>query len=181
MMTRSQSGLAALVLSLLVGACIGRAPGSASPSAVATTASAAATTAYPSPVASATPDPEPTLAPPPVATLVAGAVLEPGEPGSWTWAGGSNAAPWLPATALDLVEIAAGPVEIDLAGVAVESWTARAAAAADVAGASPVPLGEGAGPPAFQAPAAGSWVVSVQVVFANGLGDASYYWHLEVR
>ena len=38
----------------------------------------------------------------------------------------------------------------------------------------------GRGPPTFAAPGAGAWTVEVHVVFGDGLGNASYFWRLEV-
>ncbi len=44
-----------------------------------------------------------------------------------------------------------------------------------------VTLGEGAGAPAFPAPAAGSWTAEVTVDFGPNVGSASYFWRLDVR
>lgn len=132
----------------------------------------------PSPTASPPATPAPTLEPPPGATLVAGTTQAPGSIGSWTWAGGTNAAPWLPASALDPVPLPAGPVRIELGGTGIESWTAQVAPVDDTAGVGATILAEGTGPPAFDAPDESAWVLAVQVVFDQGRGDAVYYWHV---
>jgi hypothetical protein len=42
-------------------------------------------------------------------------------------------------------------------------------------------MAEGSGEPlAFVAPPSGSWSVSVNVLFADNLGSAAYYWLIEV-
>lgn len=133
----------------------------------------------PRPTSPATPpSAEPTLEPPPPADLVAGGGRHPGEVGSYTWAGGSGSAPWLPAAALDPAQVgvatrAAIEVAVD---VTVAEWIARAAAEDDPTGSSITPLGSGAGEPSFALPSGGPWVVAVQTVFAGGRGDATWYW-----
>jgi hypothetical protein len=126
----------------------------------------------------APPSAEPTLEPPPAAVLVAGSGRHAGEVGSYTWAGGSDSAPWLPATALAPAPVGgADGASIEVLGdVAIAEWVARAAPADDPAGASVTPLGTGAGEPSFPLPAGGPWVVAVHAVFADGRGDATWYW-----
>jgi hypothetical protein len=148
-----------------------------------TTSASEAAISSPSPWLSRSPsvaplDEERSLEPPPGATLVAGGVRQPGEAGSWAWAGGTSDAPWLPATALERVDVPASAVTVELDGGAdVASWTASAASAHDTDGIDIEPLGDGSGTPSFRLPS-GDWVVAVDVRFADGRGSAIYYWHL---
>ena len=165
-------------------------PATTSPGAVPT---ASATPASPPPVADSPTPPatsppgsapasagEPSLETPPAAALVAAGASHPGEPGSWTWAGVTSDAPWLPAQALVRADVPAGTVTVTMdEDLEVESWTAVAATADDTQGLELEPLGDGAGQPSFRL-AGGEWVVAVDVRFADGLGSAVYYWHLVV-
>ncbi len=186
-MISSRPGRPALVLlAALLGGCVGSAPttsnrASEPPPPTASPATTLAPTA--SPPTPATGSPEPTLQPPPAATLVAGGAEAIGRVGSYVWAGGSDAAPWFPATALHPVQVDAGSeATVALApDVDVASWTARSAAADDPTAETVTPLGSGAGRPAFPVPATGDWVVSLEVSFGGGLGDATWYWHLIVE
>ena len=135
------------------------------------------------PVATAQASPEVTAEAPPVATLVAGHVERVAVVGAYTWAGLSEASPWLPASMLEPVRVPASSevwvrIEPDRP---VEAWTARAAAVDDLDASAIIPVGEGRGLPRFLVPAAGPTVVAVHVVFAGGAGDATYYWHLDTR
>ena len=65
--------------------------------------------------------PEATLEPPPDATLVSGGVEQTGVPGGYTWRGGAESAPWLPAAALEGVTASAGRVAIAVGAVALLS------------------------------------------------------------
>lgn len=142
----------------------------------------------PEPTTEATAEPttevtaEPTLEPPPAAVLVVAGVKHPGEVGSYVWAGGSDSAPWLPAAALETAPVAGGArAEVRLEpAVDISTWTARIAPADDAAGDDAEPLGSGAGRPGFELPSAGAWVVSVRATFADGLGDATWYWHVVI-
>ena len=141
-------------------------------------------TAVPTPQPSAAasdpaPSVEPTLEPPPAADLRSGGVEQPGVPGGYTWRGGSESAPWLPADALEAVTVSAGRVEIAI-DPPVERWVARVADVADTTGASASPLASGDHEISFEAPASGHWVLAVEVVFASGAGDAAYYWEVAV-
>ncbi len=120
---------------------------------------------------------------PPAATLVASGVAVEGKVGSYTWAGLSNSAPWLPARALPPSAVApSSEVEVRIAAEhPVEQWVARAAAAGDADGSTIIPVGQGGGLPRFLVPAVGPTVVAVHVVFADGAGDATYYWHLDTE
>jgi hypothetical protein len=174
-----------LALALFASACTaGRAPSaspppseSPAPPSVGATPPAVAPTAIPNPTIA-------TEAPvvPPGATLSAGEVRQPAELGSWTWQGRSDSAPWLPASALDVVAVPAAAelrVAVDDAEP-LAGWTARAAPASDPSGTEITPLGTGSGEPAFAPPAAGAWVIQVQARFVAG-GDAAWYWSVDVR
>ena len=63
----------------------------------------------------------------------------------------------------------------------VSGWTARRARAGVTSPVGTIPVGSGTGPIAIDAPATGSWTLAVSVVFANGLGSATWYWRLDVR
>jgi hypothetical protein len=128
-----------------------------------------------------TPDPVVAV---PIARLGSG---EAGALGSYTFAGQGTDAPWLPARMLQPVPVRPGAaVEVRVEGVRIASWTARVAEASDATGATATGAGKG-GPIAagtavtIDAPKSrGGWVLMVQVVFADEVGDAAYYWRLDV-
>jgi hypothetical protein len=123
---------------------------------------------------------EPTLEPPPAAVLVSAGTEERGVPGGYSWRGGTESAPWLPAAALEPVVVAAGTVQVRV-DAPVERWTARVAAIADTSGARAVPLASGDAQIEFETPARGTWVVAVEASFASAAGNAIYYWEVVVR
>jgi hypothetical protein len=115
---------------------------------------------------------------------VAPGVAEGGDPvvgslGSYAWGNAGSDSPWLRGAP---IRVGAGePMTVAVADdVPVASWRARYApsSASDPAGATA--LGAGVGLPTFAAPPDGSWTVEVHVTFAEGLGDATYFWRLEV-
>jgi hypothetical protein len=178
-------GIAAMSMAVLAScsSSSGAPPGSTlvSPS---VTPSAATPTVEPStpepsvPTASA----EPTLEPPPIAMLMIGGHAYPGKIGGYTWKSHGDAAPWLPARALDPVSASArSHVTVKLDGATVAHWTATMARASDTGGTNPTGIGEGARTISFDGPRSGSWVVSVAVEYAGDLGDGAYYWRLDVR
>ena len=117
---------------------------------------------------------------PPVAQLAAeGGDSVTGQLGTYTWGDGGSDSPWLPGAP---IAVGAGePLGVSFRSpITVATWQARAVpeGADGPAGASI--LGEGTGAPAFGAPAAGSWTAEIHVVFDGGVGDASYFWRLEV-
>ena len=161
---------------------------SAPPTTAATAdASAPAGPAGPTAAVSAQPAAPATDRPPdeaPVAWLIADGDRFPGAIGGYVFGTSSSSAPWLPATALSPVTVAAGTtlaVELDDRAT-IASWGARYAAASDTTGDRLRGLGEAPGPPIeFAAPPAGTWVVSVVITYGGGLGDGAYYWHLVVQ
>jgi hypothetical protein len=103
-----------------------------------------------------------------------------GQLGSYVWLETGSDAPWLPGAP---VAVGAGEpltVHFEPDGE-ITAWRARYAPAdqSDPQGAQA--LGEGAGAPAFPAPAIGSWTVEVAIDFGPGVGSASYFWRLDVR
>lgn len=118
---------------------------------------------------------------PPVARLaVEGGDSVTGQLGTFIWRDGGTDSPWLPGAP---ITIGAGePLSIDLdPAIGVASWRARfVPATADGPDGATV-LGEGTGRPAFPSPEPGAWTVEVHVVFADALGDASYFWRVEAR
>jgi hypothetical protein len=194
---RSRIWVAAVVLTQLVfiGACAGRPSGSVPAS---TAGSGAESPGLPQPTASvdlpspslapptdaASPStrPGPTLEPPPNATILVGGDVYRGEVGSYSWKASGQDAPWLPADALESVPVGAREsLRVTMKDVAIESWTARLAPAAEKDGLPATALGEGTGPIAFSGPSSGNWVILVTIQFADSLGSGAYYWLIEVR
>jgi hypothetical protein len=125
--------------------------------------------------------PSPTADRPPDARLAAeGGDSVVGQLGSYTWADGGSDSPWLPGAP---ITVGVGePLTIGFEPpVGVDSWGARVVPSTADGPDGAAILDQGAGPPAFAIPAAGSWTVEVRVVFADGAGDASYFWKVEVR
>jgi hypothetical protein len=143
--------------------------------------SAAATAAS---VASERPHPpdEPSNEAPLATLLVDGDLQHPGEVGGFDFMRYSQSAPWMPATALDRVDVKAGSdLRITLDDEAtVAEWSAAYAAADDPAGSVLVGLGTGTATAGFGAPPPGDWVLSVNVVYGGGAGSGAYYWHVVV-
>ncbi len=178
-MTRRSGGRLPIVLgtalAALVAACTAAAPPSEAPSVspphVTSNAPSASTEAVGSPSAE----------PPSALLRISGADAPvPGALGSYVWRGVGSDAPWLPGTAAQTPPGAG--LGVDLGGAApIASWTARLAPAADATGAQARGAGSGSGPVLVEAPTSGAWTLAVQVVFGDGLGDATYYWRLQVR
>ena len=102
-----------------------------------------------------------------------------GQLGTYVWGDGGSDSPWLPGAP---IAVGAGePLIVTFPSpAAVATWRARSVPSTADGPAGASVLGEGSGSPAFGAPAAGSWTVEVHVVFDGGVGDASYFWRLEV-
>lgn len=142
----------------------------------------------PTPSAAATePEPSPALPPDAIITLPDG-VTHAGTLGTFTLDDHGTDTPWLPASTLPQVAVGAdSEVNVQFAdGTPIGFWQAIYAAADDLVGDVTVGLGERAAesPPldavTFPAPPSGEWVVSVRLRFADGRGDATYYWYLAV-
>jgi hypothetical protein len=141
-----------------------------------------------SPSASSAEAPSPTAEPagtdaaegPPAAQLAAeGGDPVTGQLGTYIWGDGGSDSPWLPGAR---IAVGAGePLTVTFrSSAAVATWRARSVPSSADGPAGARLLGEGTGGPAFGAPPAGSWTVEVHVVFDGGVGDASYFWRLEV-
>jgi hypothetical protein len=118
----------------------------------------------------------------PAATLIVGGAAFPGEVGGFDFGTYTQSAPWLPAVALDRVEIVDGSslrIELDRRATIAE-WAASYAPADEPAGDGLIGLGSGDGNAQFDAPPPGDWVLSVTVVYGDGAGTGAYYWHIVV-
>ena len=118
---------------------------------------------------------------PPEALLAAeGGDPVPGQLGTYVWLETGSDSPWLPGVPL---AVGAGePLTVTLAPDGeIRAWTASyvPATARGPEGASS--LGDGAGTPQFEAPGPGVWTVEVLVEFASGVGEAHYFWRLQVE
>ena len=168
----------ATLIALVIAGCAGPASASTSPSA----AEPAATIVSPAPSAStvaSTASGTPGEVPPDASLAADGGDPVTAQLGTYTWRDTGSDSPWLPGAA---IAIGAGePLTVTLEpDIGVESWRARLVPATADGPAGAVVLGQGSGQLVFTAPAPGAWTVEVAVVFADALGDASYFWRLEV-
>jgi hypothetical protein len=182
--TRSRAILGAVValVALVVVAC-----GSAAPL---TTTTAAAGSPQGSPPRPPTTSPAATVGPsstiagrdaPPDALLAAeGGDPVAGQLGSFVWLQSGSDSPWLPGAPIAVGSGEPLTVSLDPDGD-IRAWAARFVPADAVGPEGATSLGEGSGPPRFEAPGPGAWTVEVVVEFAAGVGDASYFWRLEVE
>lgn len=128
--------------------------------------------------------PSPSLAgrdAPPDAVLAAeGGDPVTGQLGTYVWFGTGSDAPWLAGAPLTVGN--GEPLRLSVVpdGL-IASWEVRdlPAGAGDPEEARAITKGTGS--PAFDAPGPGTWTVEVNVVFAGGAGQASYFWRLEVE
>jgi hypothetical protein len=126
------------------------------------------------------------VAAPPAALLtVDGAPAVAGELGSYTYLGQGSDSPWLPATMLQPVEAGAGGrLVVRLAnGEPIARGSARVAQAGDTEGTETEPLGLSQEQQAvvIVGPGPGSWVLAVELDYADEAGSGLYFWRLEVR
>jgi len=63
----------------------------------------------------------------------------------------------------------------------IRAWSARYVPANAAGPDGAAPLGEGTGQPAFAAPGPGTWTVELFVEFAPAVGNAHYFWRLQVE
>lgn len=157
--------LVALVSALTIAACAGPAP--------------------PSPVIEPSWGPTDPAAPPGALLSVDGDPAVAGELGSYTYLGRGSDSPWLPARMLQPVRAGAdGRLVVRLAnGDPIAGGRARVARAADTQGTRTELLGLSQEQQALVivGPGPGSWVLAVDLDYAEGAGSGSYYWRLEVR
>lgn len=156
----------ALASALVVAACAGPSPPSPATEAPSDAATAAA-------------------APPDALLTVDGAPAVAGELGSYTYLGRGSDSPWLPATMLQPVQVGAGGrLVVRLAnGEPIARGSARVARAGDTEGAETEPLGLSQEQQAvvIVGPGPGSWVLAVELDYADEAGSGLYFWRLEVR
>jgi hypothetical protein len=132
----------------------------------------------------ATGGPSPTIAgrdAPPDAFLAAeGGDPIPGQLGTYVWLESGSDAPWLPGAPIAVGT--AEPLTVSLVPDGdIRAWSARYVPANAAGPDAAAPLGEGAGQPAFAAPGPGTWTVELFVEFAPAVGNAHYFWRLEVE
>lgn len=103
-----------------------------------------------------------------------------GQLGTYIWGDSGSDSPWLPGAP---IAVAAGePLAVTFAPeTAIESWTAIYVPASADGPAGGLTLGTGSASPSFQAPAAGSWTVDLEVTFPASTGSAHYAWRLDVE
>jgi hypothetical protein len=171
--------LTATVISLIIAGCAGPVPASSSPSAAGEPAATIASTAPSASAVASTASETPGEVPPDASLAAEGGDPITAQLGTYTWRDTGSDSPWLRGAP---IAIGAGePLTVTLEPViGVESWRARLVPATADGPAGAVILGQGPGPIAFTAPAPGAWTVEVAVTFADGLGDASYFWRFEV-
>ncbi|HEY8869147.1 MAG TPA: hypothetical protein VIM30_07120 [Candidatus Limnocylindrales bacterium] len=112
-----------------------------------------------------------------------------GTRGSYEFGGSAADVPWLPTSALMPTALPAdSPLSVGFNdGSAVGEWTASVAAAADAQGRDSSGVGgrEASQPPLVQVQIGGirqgNWVLAVRLFLADGSGDGTYFWSLEVR
>jgi len=187
--------MAIAVVSLLCAGCSSLPGASTNGSAPSSSASTAPSIPPESPIApfTASPSIEPSAEPTPASPDVGPAMPEPppaslaveggdpvvGELGSLTWRNSGSDAPWVPGTPM---RVGRGEqLTLTLAtDVRIETWTVRRTPTSTI-GSGVIGMGEGSAEPVtFAAPPAGSWSVSVNVLFAGNLGSAAYYWLIAV-
>lgn len=170
----------AAVICLVVAGCGGGAPASSASASASSQPGATIASQPASPTAVVAVPPGTPGEVPPTASLAA----EGGDPvtaqlGTYTWRDTGSDSPWLPGAP---IAVGAGePLTVTLSpAIGVESWRTRLVPATADGPAGAVTLGQGAGPLVFATPAPGAWTIEVAVVFGDALGDASYFWRLEV-
>ncbi len=127
------------------------------------------------------PTPEPPIPEPPAASIaVEGGDAVVGQLGSFGWKNGGSDGPWLDGSP---IHVGAGEqLVLALAEpVAIDTWQVSRVPPGSRDGIGSIGMAEGSGEPVtFVAPPSGSWSVSVNVLFADNLGSAAYYWLVEV-
>lgn len=159
----TRPALAVLLLVTLVAACGGTGP-SAPP-------------AEPTPAAAAT---EPAGGPPAAVLTAEGGDPVEGQLGTYTWRDGGSDAPWLPGASLT---VGAGePLRMTLRpATGITSWTVRVVPADATGPAGSDAITSSIPVVLVSAPAAGAWTLQVEVAFVDDLGQAVYFWALDVR
>jgi hypothetical protein len=173
----------ALLLATAAAGCLTAAGPAGSPPQPVATASTAATSVSlpPRPESNVATAANGTMAAePPVAALAAeGGDTADGQLGTYAWGDGGSDSPWLRGAR---IAVGSGePIIVTLRPATnVTSWSARSVPSTADGPAGATVLGKGTGQPRFTAPGPGTWTVEVHVVFADGRGNASYFWQLAV-
>jgi hypothetical protein len=164
----SGSRIATVVLAVALVASTAVACGSSGP------------TAAPTPTSPGAAPTGPAGQPPDAALLVPDGDPVVGQLGGYVWRDAGSDSPWLPGTPVTVAPTR--PLLFALsADVPVEGWTARYAPPGNAFPTGPVPLAAGSTQLEIVPPPSGTWTVSLRVTFGNGLGDATYYWHVRVE
>jgi hypothetical protein len=103
-----------------------------------------------------------------------------GQLGTYLWLDTGSDSPWLPGSPLTVGTGEPLTLSLDPGGD-IRAWSARYVPAGATGAQGAIALGEGNGVPTFHAPGPGHWTVEVAVEFAAGVGDARYFWRLEVE
>ena len=133
----------------------------------------------PDPSSAATSPSRPADGPPAALLAAEGGDAVAGQLGTYAWGDGGSDSPWLPGSP---IAVGAGePLSVTVEPARpVAAWRARSVPSGADGPDGATLLGEGAGTPAFAAPPDGSWTIEVHVTYAEGAGDASYFWAAEV-
>lgn len=99
--------------------------------------------------------------------------------GTYTWNDAGSDAPWLRGSPIRVGANEALVIGFD-PPVPIAEWATRYVPADAVGPAGAVSLGSGESGPAFPLPPPGSWTLELAVTFADGVGDARYYWQVDV-
>lgn len=118
--------------------------------------------------------------PPEITLLVEGGDPVTGQLGTYIWGNGGSDAPWLTGAPLRVGAGESLAARVD-PFVAISAWRAKVVPWDADGPAGAIPLGNGAGEPAFPAPDPGRWTVHLEVTYAAGLGSANYFWQVDVE
>lgn len=138
--------------------------------------------ASPSPAASTEPPAEPGAAPPAALLLVGDRFPVAGQLGTYIWRDGGSSSPWLPGTRAALPANVPLAFQFDVA-VPIVRWNVRYVEAGVEGPNGAVVLGEGlirGRVLESDVLPRGAWTVELRVSFANGLGNAIYFWEIIV-
>jgi hypothetical protein len=167
--------LSVLSLASVLGGCSAPADGETQ----ATPAQSAASSPTLDPTAEPTGTPDPAAGPPAASIAVEGGDPVVAQLGTYTWGGTGSDSPWLPGTPIGVGGGETLHITFDRA-IDVADWAARYVPSVATDPDGSLSLGRGPDPGTFTAPPAGSWTVEVRVTFADGAGEASYFWQVSV-
>jgi hypothetical protein len=179
------AAILAVAIAAAGGACGGgppttAAPPVASPTTDASTGPTPEATASPALASTSTPtEAGPAVGPPAALLAVEGGDAVEGSLGTYIWADGGSDSPWLHG-APTRVGARESLVLTFRPPAPIAGWSARYVPADASGPAGAVSLGEGDAGPSFALPPPGSWTVELIVTFADGLGEAHYFWQVDV-